>query len=64
MKEANLFGNRKGLLIFINDKMLFYLMNGEYEMCACGHFRKDHAHGIGVTVSNCGCGCMEFRKRS
>jgi hypothetical protein len=39
-------------------------MNGEYEMCACGHFRKDHAHGSEVTISKCGCGCPEFRKRS
>ena len=39
-------------------------MNGEYEMCFCGHFRKDHAHGSGVTVSNCGCGCLEFRKKN
>ena len=39
-------------------------MNGEYEMCACGHFRKDHARGSGVTISNCGCGSPEFRKRN
>ena len=38
-------------------------MNGEYEMCACGHFRKDHAQSIDGTVRNCGCGCPEFRKK-
>lgn len=48
----------------IKDKVLFNHMNGEYEMCACGHFRKDHAHGFAVTISNCGCGCPEFRKRN
>ena len=48
----------------IKDRILLYPMNGEYEMCFCGHFRKDHAHGSGVTVSNCGCGCLEFRKRN
>lgn len=37
-------------------------MNGEYKMCFRGHFRKDHAHGTGVTISSRGCESPEFRK--
>lgn len=31
-------------------------MNGEYKMCFRGHFKKDHAHETGGTMSSRGCG--------